>query len=110
MAKTCAATAQIHGVYLMCAFPEGHSSELHRDDDGIYWTLAGPVKTPDPNALLHRAREAVEAIRAEASGYLNPSTILADVLTELDVWLSAGGTLPDDWLGSGSATGHLETS
>jgi hypothetical protein len=101
MAKTCAATAQIHGVYLMCVFPEGHSSDLHRDDAGIYWTLAGSGKTPNPNALLHRAREAVEAVRADASGYLNPSTILADALVELDEWLSAGGTLPDDWLGSG---------
>jgi hypothetical protein len=101
MAKACAGTAQIHGVYLMCVLPEGHSSELHRDGTGIYWTLAGPGRTPDPNALLRRAREAVTAVRADAPGYLNPSIVLADALTELDEWLSAGGTLPDDWLGSG---------
>ena len=47
----------------------------------------------DPNATLELIRDAVQRVQADDGGELE----LADLVKNLDEWITRGGVLPDDW-------------
>ena len=50
----------------------------------------------DPNATLDEIRELLKFVHNDA-GVTNPARELADKITALDEWLTAGGFLPEAW-------------
>lgn len=55
----------------------------------------------DPNEALRQLRAAVslweDTVGAHQGAHIDAGSVMRDVLTDLDAWLTHGGFLPDAW-------------